>query len=117
MDKKIAFIGEWNFREFLEVEVIKYNIYNLLPKTWTKKFEKIKQEIGNNQLDGIIIYLPTPLLMQITLPQYQNIWDEYLSTFTSCKVLLIVFEENLFGNFDYYDYEENIYYNLISNDC
>ena len=112
MEKTIAFLGEFKLKEFFGLNQFHYTLSNLKPKTWEKKFAEVKNRILANELDGLILYLPTPLLMQITEKEYQKIWQNFLSYFTKTRLLVVIYERNLYGNFDYYDYSKNKYYNL-----
>lgn len=110
--KKIAVIGSIHFPQPMGIAVVYYNIYNQKPKTWTRKFELIKTQIERGELDGVIVYMATPLFLQMTLPDYYKAWKILLAALPKTKSLIIAFEENIHENFDYYDYDEEKFIDL-----
>lgn len=106
INKNLAVIGSIYFPQPMGVGVKYYNIYNQKPKTWERKFNEIINQIENNELDGIIFYLATPLFLQISSENYYPIWKKIMPYLNKVKTLVIAFEENIFENFDYYDYEQ-----------
>lgn len=106
VNKKIAVIGSLQFPQPMGIGVEYYNIYNQKPKTWESKFNLLKSQIDGGDIDGVIIYLATPLFLQSSKPEYYQIWKDFLSCLGKTKTLVIAFEENIHENFDYYDYDE-----------
>jgi len=107
--KRVAVIGGIDFPQPLGVEIHRYNIRGLQPKSWVRKFEEIDQQIKENYLHGVIIYLATPLFLQISKPEYNEHWNRLLRICEQTKSIIIVYEENIHENFNYYDYEEERY--------
>lgn len=110
--KKIAVIGSLHFPQPMGIAIVYYNIYNQRPKTWLRKFQLIKDQIEKGELDGVIVYMATPLFLQMTIPQYHEAWKVLLSALPKTKSLVIAFEENIHENFDYYDYDEERFIDL-----
>ena len=107
--KTVAIIGGINFPHPLGMDIIQYNIYNQQPKTWERKFQDIHQQIIDKELHGIIIYLATPFFLQASKPDYINIWAKLIKITELTKSMIVVYEENIHENFDYYDYDEKRY--------
>lgn len=106
MSKNIIFIGpSIELPNLINVNYTIHNLYNLKPNTWERKIESIKDSINRSLVDGIILYLPTSFLLQASKKEYSEIFIKLLCELESTKAILIVYEENLYGNFNYYDYE------------
>jgi|GEM_PF-7002602 len=110
--KTIALVGGINFPHPLGMDIIQYNIYNQQPKTWARKFQEIHQQIIDKELHGLIIYLATPLFLQASRPEYIEAWTALLKSSELTKSIIVVYEENIHENFDYYDYDEERYLSL-----
>ncbi|GAB2956731.1 hypothetical protein GCM10027048_23640 [Hymenobacter coalescens] len=107
--KSVAVVGGIDFPQPLGIEIHRYNIRGLQPKSWIRKFEEINQLIKEKYLHGIIIYLATPLFLEVSKPEYFTHWINFLRICGQTKSIIIVYEENIHENFNYYDYEEERY--------
>lgn len=107
--KRVAVIGGIDFPQPLGIEIHRCNIRGLQPKSWIRKFEEIDQQIKENYLHGVIIYLATPLFLQVSKPEYNTHWNRLLEICEQTKSIIIVYEENIHENFSYYDYEDERY--------
>lgn len=112
MIKGVAILGELNIPEYFGIKQYHYRLSGLQSKTWEKKFQSISELIAENKIQGIIAYLPTPLLVDITFGEYQEIWHRNLDRLKEVRLLVVVYEQNLLGNFDFYDYDSKKYLGL-----
>lgn len=105
MNKKIVFIGSSvELPNLVNVDYDLYHLYKLKPATWIKKLANVVTLIEEGKVDGIIIYMPTSFLLQASEDSYSKIFLEFLSKRSSIKTLIIAYEQNLYGNFNFYDY-------------
>ena len=107
--KRVAVVGGIDFPQPLGIEIHKYNIRGLQPKSWVRKFEEIDQLIKEKYLHGVIIYLATPLFLEVSKPEYFTHWSKFLEICEQINSIIIVYEENIHENFNYYDYAEERY--------
>lgn len=109
----MAVIGGIDFPEPLGVGIYRYNIRGLQPKSWIRKFQEIDLLIKGGELHGVIIYLATPLFLQVSKPEYNDHWNKLLEICSQTKSIIIVYEENIHENFNYYDYSEERYLSYL----
>lgn len=109
--KKITIIGKKSIQEYNDVIIESIQLYNQKPNTWERKINKIIDEIDNNILDGTVIYLATPLFLQISREKYYEIWKKLLQKLNEVNSMILIYEQNIHLKFDYYDYEKEKYIN------
>lgn len=110
--KKVVVIGKLHFPEPLGLNITRFDIYNQKPKTWLRKFNSIKQQVERGEVHGIIVYLATPLFLQASKDGYYEAWSILFETMKKTKSLIIAYEENMYENFESYDWYEKRYLNL-----
>lgn len=110
-EKKIVIFGTIRLPKILGVNCKYYNLYNLLPRTWKKRFEIVSKQIENDEIEAVIIYFPTPLFLQATQEEFYPLWSNFLPKLEKTKAMILAYEENLHENFNYYDYSEKKYLN------
>ena len=110
--KTIAVIGSLHFPQPLGIGVNYYNVYANKPNTWERKFLMLEKQIEEGYINGIILYFATPLLLKSTRSEYSNAWKILVNCLKKTNSLVIIFEENLHGNFEYYDYSEKKFLTL-----
>jgi hypothetical protein len=72
-----------------------YSLYNKTPKLWSRRVGALRKLNDSGALAGAILYLPTTLVLQASLPEYQECWEELLHEATRTKSLALVFADNL----------------------
>lgn len=112
MKTNIVVLGKLFLPKVLGVEVLRYNLYGLTERTWKRRFNSISKMIKAGQLRGIIIYLPTPLFIQASKDPFFELWKNFISELKGTKTLIIAYQTNINGNFDFYDYQSENYLNL-----
>ncbi len=111
MDKKILLIGGGKPNEITGVSFESIQLYNQLPKTWERKISALVERVENKDLDGVILYLATPLFLQASRKLYFPIFKKLLNILNGVNSLILIYEQNIHGRFDYYDYEGGRYVN------
>jgi hypothetical protein len=84
---------------------IQRTLYNRKPKTWKKRAETISQLQKSGHLAGVILYLPTPVFVYGCHPDFAEAWADLVEELSRHKSIAFVFENNLAGEFGFWDYE------------
>jgi hypothetical protein len=71
----------------------------VLPKTWMKRAELIRDLNRSDRLAASVIYLHTALLLKASTPEYREAFLEILKQTRPQRLLIFVFQDNLDGVF------------------
>lgn len=109
--KAVLILGDF-IHEGIETSVIslgfrfiKKTLYRVTPKTWGGRIDEIRKLLSTNELAAVIIYLPTPVFLYGCQPKFMLVWKDLLSELAKCHSILFAYEQNLQGEFRYFDKE------------
>jgi hypothetical protein len=109
--KMVANVGSILLHKPLGIDFYNYQL-GKKPGTWAKKINDIDAKINSGEIHGLVIYLATPLFLQASKAEFIGFWEKLLGLAKNVKSIVIVYEENMHENFDYYDYHDKKYYGL-----
>jgi len=107
--KTIVILGDF-IHEGIETSIrslgfrhIKRRLFRVLPMTWKKRIVEIKKLRSSDELAAVIVYLPTPVFLYGCKTEFTEAWKALLSELGECHAILFAYEENLQGEFRYFD--------------
>ncbi len=107
--KTIIILGDF-LHEGIETSIksvgfqhIKRKLFRVMPKTWLKRISEIRKLRSSDELAAVIVYLPTPVFLYGCKTGFAEAWKALLSEFGECPAILFAYEDNLQGEFRYFD--------------
>jgi hypothetical protein len=107
--KTIVLLGDF-LHEGIETSIkslgfqhIKRSLFRVKPKTWQKRVIEIRKLRFSDELAAVIVYLPTPVFLYGCKTSFVEAWKALLSELGKCAAILFAYEDNLQGEFRYFD--------------
>jgi hypothetical protein len=107
--KTIVILGDF-IHEGIETSIkglgfqhIKRKLFRVMPQTWLKRIAEIKKLRSSDELAAVIVYLPTPVFLYGCKSGFAEAWKALLSELGDCPAILFAYEDNLQGEFRYFD--------------
>lgn len=107
--KTVVILGDF-LHEGIETSItslgfqhVKRKLYRVMPKTWLKRVAEIRKLRSADELAAVIVYLRTPVFLYGCKTGFAEAWKALLSELVECHAILFAYEDNLQGEFCYFD--------------
>jgi hypothetical protein len=104
--KHVIFLGGFmheGIRSSLAARGISFSslkLYGVGPRRWRNLTNNIRLMREEGSLAGVVLYLPTPVVLQGAQGTYWESWDEMVTEVSKTNAIAFMFADKLLVNFD-----------------
>ena len=102
----VLFLGKQFYHEGVSSSLrsrgLTYDHYNLVRVShadWNKKARRIGELKEAGRLLGVVLYLPTPVILQAVKPGYDEAWQAILTSIQGTPTIAFLYSDNLAREF------------------